>query len=164
MCPINDLYTLCTLPPLCILFEPSFETVASFPGMNSTAIPVFCCRGSVKINNMVVTRHQVPITPAWAITDYKVQGLTCEAVTLDLHRQNMNSNSKATSSHRIYCSCYVQLSRVRSLQDLFLLQPVSLADLNCKPNKMLTLEDERIATLASKTDLAWMAIEGGSDF
>jgi hypothetical protein len=111
---------------------------------------------------MVVTRHQVPVMPAWAITDYKVQGFTCEAVTLDLHSPNMNSNTKSNSSHRIYCSCYVQLSRVQDLK--FLLQPVSLADLNCKSNKMLTLEDERIATLASKTDLAWIAIEGRPDF
>ena len=112
--------------------------------------------------NMVITRHQVPITPAWAITDYKVQGLTCEAVTLDLHRQN--ANPKTNSSHKIYCSCYVQLSRVRSLQDLFLLQPVTLSDLNCKPNKMLTVEDQRIAMLAAKTDLAWKTIEKSSDF
>lgn len=44
---------------------------------------------------------------AWAITDYKVQKLAyaSEAVTLDLHRQNMNP--EANSSHKIYCSCYV---------------------------------------------------------
>ena len=47
---------------------------------------------------------------------------------------------------------------------LFLLQPVTLSDLNCKPNKMLTVEDQRIATLAAKTDLAWKTIEEGSDF
>ena len=32
---------------------------------------------------MSIHRLQVPITPAWAVTDYKVQGSTCEAITLE---------------------------------------------------------------------------------
>jgi hypothetical protein len=144
---------LCTLPPKCILFEQASTTNAIFPEMGSTATPIFCLSGSVKIGNMSVTRHQVPVTPAWAVTDYKVQGSTYDAVTLDLHRQNISS--KDGSSHKRYCSCYVQLTRVRSLQDLFLLQPVTLKDLNGKPDKLLVVEDQRIAQLATPTEIAW---------
>src|SRR5271163_3873677 len=57
------------------------------------------------------------------------------------------------SSHKRHCSCYVQLTRVRSLQDLFLLQPVTLKDLNGKPDKLLGVEDQRIAQLAASTEI-----------
>jgi hypothetical protein len=111
---------------------------------------------------MSVIRHQVPVTPAWAITDYKVQGATCEAVTLDLHRQKISN--KNGSSHKEYCSNYVQLTRVRTDQDLSLLQPVTLEDLNCKPDKLLLVEDQRIARLAISTEIAWEQIESSDEF
>ena len=46
-------------------------------------------------NIMSVTRYPVSITPHGPLLkiDYKVQGLTCEDVTLDLHRQNSSSSS-----------------------------------------------------------------------
>ena len=153
---------LCTLPPKCILFEQVSTTNAIFPGIGSTATPIFCSSGSVKIGNMSVTRHQVPVTPAWAITDYKVQGSTYEAVTLDLHRQSISS--KDGSSHKRYCSCYVQLTRVRSLQGLSLLQPVTLKDFNAKPDKLLMVEDRRIEQLAMSTEIAWKQIESSAEF
>ena len=106
---------------------------------------------------MSITRHQVPVTPAWAITDYKVQSLTCDAVTLDLHRKN--TERRDLSSHKIYCSVYVQLSRVRSLQDLYLLQALTLEDLKNKPDKLLILEDQRLARLAESTRIAWSGLE-----
>ena len=102
------------------------------------------------------------MTPAWAVTDYKVQGSTYDAVTLDLHRQN--TSSKDGSSHKRYCSSYVQLTRVRSLQDLFLLQPVTLKDLSAKPDKLLVVEDQRIAQLAMSTEIAWEQIESSAEF
>lgn len=153
---------LCTLPPKCILFEQVSTTNAIFPGIGSTATPIFCSSGSVKIGNMSITRHQVPVTPAWAITDYKVQGSTYEAVTLDLHRQSISS--KDGSSHKRYCSCYVQLTRVRSLQGLSLLQPVTLNDFNAKPDKLLLVEDQRIAQLATSTEIAWQKVDLSTGF
>ena len=111
---------------------------------------------------MSATRHQVPVTPAWAITDYKVQGSTYDAVTLDLHRRNVSS--KEASSHKRYCSVYVQLTRVRSLQDLFLLQRVALEDLNAKPDRLLVLEDRRLAELVRSTEIAWEQIESSDEF
>jgi hypothetical protein len=103
--PIDNLYIPCTLPPKCILFQQDSTANAIFLEMGLTATPVFCSSGSIRIGNMSATRHQVPVTPDWAITDYKVQGSTYEAVTLDLHRQN--TSSKDGSFHKRYCSCYV---------------------------------------------------------
>ena len=56
--PIDGVYILCSLPPKRILFEPDSTNSTIFPGLGSTAMPVFCS------GNMSVTRHQVPITPA----------------------------------------------------------------------------------------------------
>jgi hypothetical protein len=111
---------------------------------------------------MSVIRHQVPVTPAWAITDYKVQGATYDSIIVDLHRRD--NNRKDSVSHKRYCSVYVQLSRVKSLQGLYLLQPVSLSDLNGKPDKLLVQEDERIAQLAKSTEIAWEQIEATAEF
>jgi hypothetical protein len=84
----RDLSMLCTLPPKCILFEPNSTNSMIFPGMGSTAMPVFCSSSPVKTGNMSVTRHQVPITPAWAITEHKAQGSTFDTVIVDLHWQD----------------------------------------------------------------------------
>jgi hypothetical protein len=130
--------------------------------MDSTAIPVFSLSGPMKIGGMSVTRHQAPVTPAWAITDYKVQGSTYDFITVDLHRPNRSS--KGGSAHRIYCSYYVQLSRARSLQGLSLLQAITLEDVNAKPDKLLILEDQRIEQLAKSTEIAWAQIESSPGF
>ena len=112
-----------------VLFEPDFTPKTVFPGMHSTAIPIFCSSvGSLKVGNMSVTRYREPVTPAWAVTDYKVEGATYDAITVDLHRQN--ESSKDGSSHRTYCSNYVQLTRTRSGRGLSLLQPATFADIS----------------------------------
>src|SRR3954453_9708169 len=85
-----------------------------------------------------------------------------ERVTVDLHGQNISS--KDGSSHKRYCSSYVQLTRTRSLQGLSLLQPVTLKDLSGKPDKLLVVEDQRIAELAMLTETAWKQIESSLRF
>jgi hypothetical protein len=92
--------------------------------------------------------------------DYKVQGPTYDTVTLDPHRWGNNNKD----SHRRYCSNYVQLSRVTSLERLNLLQPVTLADPNCNPDKLLVQEDQRIARLAMCPEIAWAQIESSHHF
>jgi hypothetical protein len=102
------------------------------------------------------------VTPAWAITEYKAQGSTYDRVTLDLHW--LSISRKDASSHRRYCSANVQLTRARSLQGLSLLQLVTLADLSGKPDKLLAIEDQRIAELATSTEAAWKEIESKAGF
>jgi hypothetical protein len=162
---MDSLYVLCTLPPACVLFEQTEQAPTAnvvFPGMGSTATPIFCSSDSIRVDDMSVTRHQVPVTPAWAITEYKAQGSTYDRVTVDLHWQSITS--KDGSSHKRYCSANVQLTRARSLQGLSLLQPVTLIDLNGKPDKLLAIEDQRIAELATLTEAAWEKIELGAAF
>ena len=54
--------------------------------------------------------------------------------------------------------------RVRSLQDLFLLQRVTLEDLNSKTDRLLVLEDRRLAELVRSTEIAWEQIESSDEF
>ena len=63
------------------------------------------------------------------------------------------SNTNKDSGHKGYCSYDVQLTRVRSLQNLYLLQPVTLADFSSKPDKLLVLEEERLAKLNNASTL-----------
>ena len=114
------------------------------------------------MENLSVFRHQVPVTPGWVITDYKVQGATYDNITVDLHRPENNKNKE--TRHKQHCSNYVQLTRTKSLQGLNLLQRVTFADLNVRPDKLLVQEDERLATLAASTDIAWKAIEASDEF
>ena len=131
--------------------------------MNSTAVLIFYLSGSVKIGNLSIMWHQVPVTPAWVITDYKVQGVICKVVMLDLYWQNISS--KDGCSYKRYCSSYVQLMRVPSLQDLFLLQLITLKDFNHKSDRLLVIEDQYIAELVMSTDIIqWKQIESNTEF
>lgn len=98
---------------------------------------------------MVVSMHQVPMSPAFALTEYKVQGSTYTNAVLDLRR--LSKGHGQTTPHRQYYSVYVQLSRLRSLKGLWLLQPVSLRDINNKVDPMLCEEDRRLQELAAAT-------------
>ena len=95
------------------------------------------------------------MTPAWAITEYKAQGSTYDrlAESLLIYTCLALGSNKDASSHRRYCSADVQLTRARSLQGL------TLADLSGKPDKLLAVEDRRIAELATPTEAAWKEIE-----
>lgn len=57
-------------------------------------------------------------------------------------------------THRLikYIALY---TRVRSLQDLHLLQALTLEDLKNKPDKLLILEDQQLTRLAVSTRIAW---------
>jgi hypothetical protein len=147
---------------VCILFRPLSTSHGTFPEIDPDIIPIFAASTSLTIGKMSIGRRQVPITPAWAVTDYKVQGTTCNAVTLDLHRGK--TSKKGASGHNIHCSSYVQLSRVRTIQDVHLLQRVTLEDLNAKPDQLLSREEQRLADLARATDIAWAKIESSDEF
>ncbi len=80
-----------------------------------------------------INRTQIPLNLPFAITQYKVQGATLKTTILDLQR----GNSTTGGSHRVFCSTYVQLSRLQSLDGVQLLQTISLKDIDNKPNLRL---------------------------
>ncbi|PVI01113.1 hypothetical protein DM02DRAFT_654769 [Periconia macrospinosa] len=110
--------------------------------------------------NMSVTRHGTGVS-SLPVADYEAQGGTWDAATLGLHRQNVSSKDR--SSYNRYGSVHDQLARVRSAQDLSLVQRVTLADLNAKRDRLLLLEDQRLAELARSTEIAWEQMESTMD-
>ena len=91
------------------------------------------------------------MSPAFALTEYKVQGATYKNAVLDLHQKSKPRGEDA--SHKCYCSFYVQLSRLESLKGLTLLEPLTLADITFKMHRKLREEDNRLEKLATQTML-----------
>jgi hypothetical protein len=63
---------------------------------------------------------------AFGLTNYKVQGLTPITAVLDLKD---NPTAKGQDGYKKYCSTYVQLSRLRSLDGLHFLRGINMEDL-----------------------------------
>lgn len=49
---------------------------------------VFLAKSTLKICGISVIRLQIPITPYFTITDYKVQRATFQLVVFDLHKNS----------------------------------------------------------------------------
>jgi hypothetical protein len=73
--------------------------------------------------------YQFPVTLAYAITDYKCQGLTFDHAYVDLKRPPSGFTSAA--------SAYVQLSRCRAINQLSILRPFDPSELTTKLSKDL---------------------------
>jgi len=99
-----------------------------------------------------VRRKQVPVCPAFSLTDYKVQALTLKIAVLDLKD---DSTAKGQNEHKKFCSLYVQLSRLQSLNGLYLLQKIEMKDLQFRPHDGLLVEMERLRKLEKETLAAW---------
>jgi hypothetical protein len=151
---IDDLYILCTRPPACVLFKPHRPKAATFTDLEATVIPVFPFERSISINGYSVRRKQVPLCPAFCLTDYKVQGSTLTSAVLDLKD---NPKARGQDHHKKYCSTYVQLSRLRSLAGLHLLQKIEMKDLQLRPDPQLLDEMRRLQNLEKDTIDSWQA-------
>ena len=93
------------------------------------------------------------MAPGFAITDYKVQGATFKEAVLDLRRKSVD---KTRNSHKIFCSTYVQLSRLQSLEGLHLLEPIELNDVNNFPDPKLSETTRILDRLSEKTLNSWL--------
>jgi hypothetical protein len=123
---IDDLYILYTKPPACVLFQQDNLEHSKFKGLDSKIVPVFLLERSITVKGHSVHRTQVPICPVFSLTDYKVQGSILTNAVLDLKH---DPSTRGQDSYKKYCSNYVQLSRLRSLQGLHLLQSITIEDL-----------------------------------
>jgi hypothetical protein len=81
---MDDLYILCTKPPACVLFRRENSKHSKFEDLEPKVIPVFPLERSITIKGYSVRRKQVPMCPAFSLTDYKVQGSTLTTAVLDL--------------------------------------------------------------------------------
>ena len=149
---MDDLYILCTKPPACVLFQRDNSEHSKFDGLDVKIIPVFPLERSITVKGHSVRRKQVPMCPAFSLTDYKVQASTLGTAVLDLKH---DPSARGQDAHKKYCSNYVQLSRLRSLEGLHLLQSITMEDLQFRPDERLIVEMERLKGLERETLAAW---------
>lgn len=149
---MDDLYILCTKPPACVLFQRDNLEYSKFEGLDAKVVPVFPLERSITVKGHSVRRRQVPLCPAFSLTDYKVQGSTLNNAVLDLKH---DPSARGQDGHKKYCSNYVQLSRLRSLEGLHLLQSITMEDLQFRPDERLLIEIERLRGLERETIASW---------
>lgn len=143
---------MCTKPPACVLFKPDKARASGFKDLEPSVIPVFPLERSITLKGYSVRRKQVPMCPAFCLTDYKVQGSTLVAAILDLKD---DPTMRGQDRHRKYCSTYVQLSRLRSSKGLHLLQEIDMEDLRFGPDPRLLTEMQRLQELEKTTIATW---------
>lgn len=149
---IDELYILCTKPPASVLFKQDRSDVSGFDSLEPAIVPIFPLERSIPLKGLSVRRKQVPICPAFCLTDYKVQGATLGSAILDLKD---DPTMRGQDRHRKYCSTYVQLSRLRSSTGIHLLQRIEMKDLRFAPDSRLLDEMHRLQELEKETLAAW---------
>jgi len=93
-------------------------------------------QGGKKIPETIrITRTQLPIMPAFAITTYKAQGLTINKIIVDL--QVPLGTMQVTS-------IYVPLSRVKRAEDVAILRPFDMKVLQIQPSLAQNAELKRL--------------------
>lgn len=100
-----------------------------------------------------LTREQVPISVAWAITDFKSQGSTYEECEIDLLITSWHS------LHQRWTSLNVQLGRIKSLAGVWLRAPITLADTHLHPSPLLEQEIQRLESLEKATLSRYKGLE-----
>jgi hypothetical protein len=98
--------------------------------------------GRRALDGIQITRTQLPIVPAFAITTYKAQGLTMNRIVVDL--QLPPGTSQVASIH-------VPLSRVKKAEDLVILRPFDMRVLQVQPSLAQNTELKRLDELDRKT-------------
>jgi hypothetical protein len=89
-----------------------------------------------------VTRTQLPIVPAFAITTYKAQGLTMNRIVVDL---------QVPLGTLQVASIYVPLSRVKRAEDVAILRPFDMKALQIRPSLAQDSELKRLDELNRNT-------------
>ena len=149
---MDDLYILCTKPLACVLFQQENSAHSKFDDLDAKVIPVFLLERSITVKGHFVRRRQVPMCLAFSLTDYKVQGSTLTTAVLDLKH---DPSARGQDGHKKYCLTYVQLSRLRSLDGLHLLQSITIEDLQFRLDERLFIGIEKLRGLERETIASW---------
>jgi hypothetical protein len=133
-------------PPKYVVVELIGATPGAYEGLPPNHVPIYPIkRGCVHtIWRRKVQKNfqhsQLPLTPAFAFTDYKCQGRTLEKAVVDL-------SDDGTSN-----GVYVMLSRVQRLEDLLILRPFKESTLDTRPPPTLRAKFKRLEECAQKTE------------
>ena len=144
---IGSFTILCSCPLHCMLLQRQHLLKVAFPDLPANVFPLFLVKSTVSLQGISINRMQILLTPAFAVTDYKVQGATFIIAILDFQHSQFANNV----SHKAFCSIYVQLSRLQSLKGVQLLQTISLKDINNQPNPRLPQATTELDILSRNT-------------
>lgn len=142
---------LCSHPAVCLLLQKSSPSRVRFPELAENVVPVFPAISTVSLKKLAVSRLQIPITPGFASTDYKVQGGTFKPAVLDLRRKTTTHSVM----HKRFCSTYVQLLRLQTLDSVRLLEPMTFNDINNRPSEVLLEATASLDELSDRTPGLW---------
>jgi len=134
-------------PPECVLVRILRREMRhnQLHDLEADIIPIFPITRNVSLVGVgSFARTQIPLVPAFAITDFKVQGKTFEeGLVVDL--------TKPPTGCRNTQSPYVLLSRVKRFQDLTILRFFDRSILDSPQDPDLLALEERLDVLAEET-------------
>lgn len=140
-------------PPRYILVRPLFTSAQSLPGLDAGVFPIEPLEKTFHIftpegTKIAVSRYQIPITGAYAMTDYRAQGQTMAAAIVDLAKP-------PTGSGLTPFAAYVALSRSRGRENIRILREFDPKLFTTHPSEALRQEYRRLSKLDADTKSWW---------
>ena len=138
-------------PPRYVLVKLNRTKAPSLENLPQNVIPIVPVKKTFTITKngtkMTVTRYQLPLTLAYAFTDYRSQGQTLEPVIVDI--------GPPPYGRLTPFNVYVALSRGTGRDNIQLLRDFDETLLQHHPSEYLRLEDERLDSLNDSTKEIW---------
>lgn len=134
-------------PPAYVLFKLDRTRLRPLPGLEESVIPIVPATCTFTVDKMSVARSQLPMTEAYAFTDYRAQGQTIANVIVDI--------AKPTGFELTLANVYVALSRSSGRSTIRILRPFDARVLLQPLDEHLQLEDMRLEHLHRRTKEWW---------
>ena len=141
-------------PPAYVLVQMNRTKASTLNGLQPGVLPITPLSRTFTItaangSKTTVTRQQLPITPAYAFTDYRSQGQTIEYCIVDI--------GSPPSGRLTPFNAYVALSRSRGQNNIRLLRDFDDRLFTQHPSEYLRNEDLRLEQMNQKTKIEWEA-------
>jgi hypothetical protein len=140
-------------PPALIILELDFCDISPLPGLKPKQVPLVPMESKFTIGShpsLRVTRRQLPLSAAYAFTDFKSQGQTIDHIVVDIGKTSNFALSPFNA--------YVALSRSRGRDSIRLLRDFEDDLFTRHPSEYLRVEDERIEDLSKQTEINFNVI------
>ena len=84
--PIDDLFVLYNSPPNFILVEHNCIGAQPFTSLSNDTTPLYPIKSRSEIDSFYFVQSQLPVSPGFAITDFKSQRRSVNRAVVGLHR------------------------------------------------------------------------------
>lgn len=142
-------------PPAYMLIKMMLTKITQLEGLNKNVIPLIPMEQTFSIisgnQHKTVLQKQLPLTAAYAFTDYCSQGQTIQQVII-------NITSPPTGTITPF-NIYVALLHCRGREGIHLLCDFDEKLLMSHPSEFLRLEDERLARMDKVTEAWWNTLQ-----